>query len=578
MKIVISKYKNKLYLQVDSIKTLNFIDKNFSILAHENIKFVTAVKEHRWDGKIKYLDEKTSSMRIGLLVELLRFCKLKNIEYELKFSIKNEVSEEKIKTWIKTLNLPFELKDYQFNVFYDLVRYKNITAQSEMGSGKSLIIYLVIRFMLQNNFKTMLIVPNIGLLYQMKKDFLSYGWKDSDEYLQIIGDRFIKKEFKKPVIISTWQSLNAKRMKLYTQTLNKRQNELIDDLKNLSELEFNNKKVIIEHTFKRLKSIITEHLKKFNILGVKRVFSSSPKTFPNHKEILSLIDEFEENISEEFNTIDCVIGDECDLSTGDALNHLLDKFQKSRFRLGLTGTMPKKEYANWYTIVSNFGKFAEYNTYRELADRGILSDITVIINHLNYPIEERIKYHEVVPKSSYQQALYYTSKVDIRNDYIVNLVNSFGEENTLLIFLFKAEEGYFYYKYYKDRLNNKLVYVDGNVKGRDKLVSWMKETKEKYCCLGSVNTMSRGINIPNLQHLVVLSSFKNREGVGQMVGRLSRLFGNNKATVHDIVDNFVMEDEFKRLQTNLSVKHYFDKLETYKEKQYKIEEIKIDLK
>ncbi len=576
MEIKIQKYKNKLVIRADSIETLNFIDRNFAILAHENVKFIPAVKEHRWDGKIRFLSKK-STMRIGLLDELLRVCKAKNIKYAVDFKLKNEISEIKIKEWIKTLNLPFELRDYQYNVFLDLLKFKNISIQSEMGSGKSLIIYLVLRFMLENDFKTMLIVPNIDLLYQMKKDFISYGWLEHEKYLQIIGDKFIKKEFQKPVIISTWQSLQAKRMKLYNQVLYKRQKELLDDLVNLSELEKNNKTQVIIHNFKRLKRVIGDYLNKGNINLIKKLFINSKDIFCNYREVVELIDSFEQNITEEFNTIDCVMGDECDTCTGDALNHLLDKFEKSKFRLGLTGTMPIKEYADWYTIVSNFGKFDVYNTYRELADRGDLSDISIIVNYLKYSNEEKKLYHENVVRSNYRSGLYYISNIEKRNQYIIDQVNNIKNENVLLLFQFKEGEGHNYFKHFKDIFNRKLIYIDGDIKDRDKIVTWMKNTTEKYICLGSVKTMSRGINIPNLQHIFLLSSFRNREGLFQAVGRLSRLFGNNKAKFHDLVDNFVMEDEFGRLKVNMTIEHYYDRLAVYKERQYKIEEKYIDL-
>ena len=576
MKIFIQKQNNKLLIKADTIDTLNFIDRNFSFFVNENYKWIPAVKEHRWDGKIHFL--KDSYMRLGLLSELVKFCKLKNIQCKVDFKIKNVISEDKIKEWINSLKIPFEVRDYQFKIFYDLLVYKNITALSETGSGKSLIIYLVIRFMIKNNLKSMLIVPNIDLLYQMKKDFISYGWNDCEEYLQIIGDSHIVKEFKKPIIISTWQSLNSKRMKLYDRILRARKSELLSELKNLSELEYNNKKVIIDHTLSRLKNIISDHIKKFKINSIKNMFKNTKDLFPNYKEINLLIDEFELHIKKEFNSIDCVIGDECDTSTGDALNHLLDMFKESKFRIGLTGSMPVKEYSDWYTIVSNFGRFTEYNTYRGLADRGDLSDVEIELNFLNYNDEDKKKYHELVVSSSYTNALYYTSKIEKRNDWILELINSIKNENTLLLFQFKEGEGHNYYKHFKDKTDKKLVYIDGDIKDRTNIQSWMKNTNEKYICLGSLNTMSRGINIPNLQHIILLSSFRNRENLFQAVGRLTRLYGNNKVIFHDLIDNFVITDDFGRVITNISVNHYFDRIEYYKEKKYKIEEKTIDLK
>jgi len=94
----------------------------------------------------------------------------------------------------------------------------------------SLSMYFLTRFMLMKKMQTIIMVPSIDLVYQMYNDFIDYGWNHISKYVQRIGDKFKDKRFLKPVIITTWQSLNAKRVKFYKQ-LNKKNSIDINKMK-----------------------------------------------------------------------------------------------------------------------------------------------------------------------------------------------------------------------------------------------------------------------------------------------------------------------------------------------------------
>lgn len=102
--------------------------------------------------------------------------------------------------------LPFKPYDYQLKVILDaFIRIKGIF-KCCTGSGKSLIIALILNFLLKQNKKCLLLVPNINLLLQFKNDIKSYNLNDLYENVEIYGDQNIP-TFKKPILISTWQSL-----------------------------------------------------------------------------------------------------------------------------------------------------------------------------------------------------------------------------------------------------------------------------------------------------------------------------------------------------------------------------------
>lgn len=156
-------------------------------------------KKKIWDGKIHVYKNKL--LYCGLRHELEVFCKENNYELNFEFDIADkEFSVLEAKEFIDTLNIPFEVRDYQLKAFVKAVRSGRATILSPTGSGKSLIIYLLIRYY---NKKTLLLIPSIGPILQMENDFISYG------YTKPIHKIYSGKEkvSDADIIISTWNSL-----------------------------------------------------------------------------------------------------------------------------------------------------------------------------------------------------------------------------------------------------------------------------------------------------------------------------------------------------------------------------------
>ena len=78
------------------------------------------------------------------------------------------------------------------------------------NTGKSLIVYALIKLFTDLDKKTLLIVPNTGLVEQMFSDFVEYGWDDIDDYVEILYSGK-KPTYEKNVLISTWQSIPTKK-------------------------------------------------------------------------------------------------------------------------------------------------------------------------------------------------------------------------------------------------------------------------------------------------------------------------------------------------------------------------------
>ena len=170
-------------------------------------QFTPQYKSRVWDGKIRLANLKTYCIYAGLLPYIEKFCKERDytLEIDNKLSLQENFSLKEADDFIKTLNVPFERHDYQLLSFVNLIRSQKGLLLSPTSSGKSFILYLIIRYLQIANKKGILIVPRTSLVEQMYSDFKSYGW-DSEEYChrQYSGrDKFTDKF----LTITTWQSI-----------------------------------------------------------------------------------------------------------------------------------------------------------------------------------------------------------------------------------------------------------------------------------------------------------------------------------------------------------------------------------
>lgn len=102
------------------------------------------------------------------------------------------------------LGLPFEPYDYQIDAVKLALKKKRATLISATGSGKSLIIYMIVRALLEGN-RIMIVVPTVMLVTQLSKDFADYGF-DIEQYVHTISSG-VSKVTRKPITITTWQSI-----------------------------------------------------------------------------------------------------------------------------------------------------------------------------------------------------------------------------------------------------------------------------------------------------------------------------------------------------------------------------------
>lgn len=205
--ILVSK-KNEVYLQLTAESSVLREASEYFTFMVPGCQFTPAYRNKIWDGKIRLLNLNNGLLYYGLLKHLEKFCDSRQYQLIRDDSVtkKSNITAEQVSLAAKNLNLPFNPYDYQIDAVREALSNKRLLLLSPTGSGKSLIIYLLTRFL---NKKTLIIVPTTSLVTQMRSDFIDYsqknGWNVDDNVHVIFQGQ--DKVSDKQIIISTWQSI-----------------------------------------------------------------------------------------------------------------------------------------------------------------------------------------------------------------------------------------------------------------------------------------------------------------------------------------------------------------------------------
>ena len=220
MEKIIVKSKNEVFLSVVTEPGIEMeLSEHFCFYV-PGYKFMPAYKNRMWDGKIRLYDLRKKQIYGGLFKYLKEFAEAR--EYELivednaNFGRPDAEEIHDIDEYLKTLTLTaggelIKPRDYQLEALSHALENKKSLLLSPTASGKSLIIYLAVRYYLENNDgNVLLIVPTTSLVEQMYSDFADYSKSDMwnvDENCHKIYAGKEKYHIKQRVIITTWQSI-----------------------------------------------------------------------------------------------------------------------------------------------------------------------------------------------------------------------------------------------------------------------------------------------------------------------------------------------------------------------------------
>ena len=168
-------------------------------------KFIPAVRNKFWDGKIRLYNTMTALLYFGLIKEVSEFASARDYDVEYDDNCKpnlTKLSDDNIKEFFNDCELTLTPRDYQIDAFLHAIKHDRGVFLSPTASGKSLIIYILTRYY---NARTLIIVPTTSLVSQLASDFADYGFVSDNFVHRIYSGQ--DKQTDKPITISTWQSI-----------------------------------------------------------------------------------------------------------------------------------------------------------------------------------------------------------------------------------------------------------------------------------------------------------------------------------------------------------------------------------
>jgi superfamily II DNA or RNA helicase len=214
--------KNEIYIKLKCEPHILYELQRYFTFEVPGAKFMPQMRSKHWDGQIRLLSVHTGEIYVGLLDKIIDKLKLHGYTYEfennkyygLPFEINEEITKEGVKDYMASI-CTFTPRSYQIEGVSDALKYNRRLLISPTASGKSLMIYSIVRYYVDKGKKILLVVPTTSLVEQMYKDFLDYGW-DSDSYChKIYSGR--EKYHDLPVTITTWQSIYKLDRKFFEQ-------------------------------------------------------------------------------------------------------------------------------------------------------------------------------------------------------------------------------------------------------------------------------------------------------------------------------------------------------------------------
>jgi superfamily II DNA or RNA helicase len=204
---------NEVYLKITTEPHVEYELRDRFTFEVESKKFMPQYRSRHWNGEIHLYNMKTKRIYVGLLDKIVAFCENNGYTYQFEnnkyygppFEVNDFVSRGGVKDYMKSIAPDISPRDYQIDAVYEALRYNRKLLISPTASGKSFMIYSVVRYHVARGNKILLVVPTTSLVEQMYKDFESYSWDASNHCHRIYAGR--ERVNTNEVTITTWQSV-----------------------------------------------------------------------------------------------------------------------------------------------------------------------------------------------------------------------------------------------------------------------------------------------------------------------------------------------------------------------------------
>lgn len=173
-------------------------------------KFMPQYKAGIWDGKIRLLNMRNGLVYKNLLPIVSRWAEGAGYEMELidkpRFRPTVKWNPEWLDKWAEYGSM--EPMNHQRQYIEAAMMMNQALLLSPTSSGKSYIIYMCVRYLMEQTDGNILItVPSTSLVEQLYSDFEDYAvnWNVEDNVQKLYGGQ--DKVMRKRIVISTWQSI-----------------------------------------------------------------------------------------------------------------------------------------------------------------------------------------------------------------------------------------------------------------------------------------------------------------------------------------------------------------------------------
>ena len=209
--VVIGK-ANEVFLKINAEPHIQYELRDHFTFEVEGAKFMPQYRNRNWNGEIHLFDMRSKQIYVGLLDKIISFCDrhdytykfVDNEYYGTPFEVNEGISYQGVKDYMTSI-CNHRPRKYQVQGVYDALKHNRKLLISPTASGKSLMIYALVRYYVEKEQKILLVVPTTSLVEQMYKDFFDYGW-DAESYChKIYAGKEKTNEY--PVTITTWQSV-----------------------------------------------------------------------------------------------------------------------------------------------------------------------------------------------------------------------------------------------------------------------------------------------------------------------------------------------------------------------------------
>jgi len=146
--------KNEVYMSVQTEPGLAQELCDYFTFYVPGYRFMPAYRNRIWDGKIRLFNQTTGEISAGLFPQIISFAESREYKIDIEDTEYgnpnegNQINVDFMMKFIEALKLPFKIRDYQFDAVCTGIQRKSAILLSPTGSGKSLIIYVMMRWLL----------------------------------------------------------------------------------------------------------------------------------------------------------------------------------------------------------------------------------------------------------------------------------------------------------------------------------------------------------------------------------------------------------------------------------------------